>query len=275
MCRFVSFLGKRSMLMSQLIEKPENSLIKQSRCAKEGLHGINADGFGLAWYCHDIDPLPGVFKSTQPAWNDNNLRHIANKTQSSCFLAHIRASTVGDVNLSNCHPFSYKQFSFVHNGTIRGFNKIKRQLISLLEDELLFQIKGCTDSEYLFFLIMHFLNKTHDSNLEQAVTQAFHWVSEAQEACSDDFSRLNIVISDGKKMIATRFVNKGMDPLSVNYLLTNIRHPLEENPSNKKASCIIIASEPLTDYENNWSIIKTNHYLTVSSDTLEVDIKPF
>ena len=154
MCRFVAYLGKKSILLNELLVKPKNSLINQSRDAKEGRLGLNADGFGLGWYSHEIDKIPGVFKSTQPAWNDNNLKHLANKIKSSCFLAHVRASTVGDIVLNNCHPFSYHEYAFVHNGTIRFFDKIKRQIINELDDIIFSEIKAQTDSEHLFFLIM-------------------------------------------------------------------------------------------------------------------------
>ena len=43
--------------------------------------------FGLAWYEHAIDDIPGVFKSIRPAWNDNNLKSIAAKVKSKCFMA--------------------------------------------------------------------------------------------------------------------------------------------------------------------------------------------
>ena len=108
MCRLIGYRGKTSISLSELIEKPENSLIKQSLETKLGKKGINADGFGISWYNQDIDNTPGIFKSTQPAWNDNNLKHLCNKLLSNCFLGHVRASTVGDVTINNCHPFSYK-----------------------------------------------------------------------------------------------------------------------------------------------------------------------
>lgn len=85
MCRLIGYRGKTSILISELIEKPENSLIKQSLETKLGKKGINADGFGISWYNQDIDDTPGIFKSTQPAWNDNNLKHICNKILSNCF----------------------------------------------------------------------------------------------------------------------------------------------------------------------------------------------
>lgn len=271
MCRFVSYIGKTPLVISQLLDQPVNSLINQSRAARDGSHGINADGFGLAWYDASTGDGPGTFKSTQPAWNDSNLLHLADKIRSTCFLSHVRASTVGDVNFNNCHPFYYKQYSFVHNGTIRQFCKIKRALLNKLDDDLYEEIKGQTDSEHLFFLIMQFLKDNPEHTLAMAVQQAFNWVINQQEKADDGhYARLNIVITDGKQLIATRFVSKGKDPLSLNYSLNNtIARP--EDTTNAGAS-VIIASEPLTDYAPSWEELPVNHYLLVDDpyDTIQV-----
>lgn len=54
--------------------------------------------------------------------------------ESDCFLAHIRAATEGGVSLDNSHPFRYKQYLLMHNGGIRNFVKIKRDLINRLSN---------------------------------------------------------------------------------------------------------------------------------------------
>ena len=91
MCRFVSYIGHQKILLSELLEKPKNSLISQSRAAQESSFVLNADGFGVAWYDNSIDQFAGVFKSIRPAWNDNNLHHIASKIKSDCFIGHVRS----------------------------------------------------------------------------------------------------------------------------------------------------------------------------------------
>ena len=158
MCRFVAYLGINPIALARIIDYPSHSLIKQSRRAQLGKHNINADGFGIGWYNHNIDPTAGVFKSTQPAWNDQNLHHIVDKIQSTCFIGHIRASTVGNVDQLNCHPFSFDNLLFAHNGTIKDFAAIKRKLLRSLCDLSYFSIHGETDSEYFFALFHHILH---------------------------------------------------------------------------------------------------------------------
>lgn len=276
MCRFVSYIGEEKLLISDLIDNPSNSLINQSREARESKRALNADGFGLAWYNHKIDLDPGIFKSTQPAWNDSNLKHIANKIASTCFLGHIRASTVGDVTLNNCHPFYYKNYTFVHNGTISHFEKVRRSLINELDEDLFTEVKAQTDSEHLFFLIMHYLKHEPSSGLEKAVINAFKWIKNFQKSQDKDhFSRLNIVITDGRELIATRFVSKRKSTLSLHYTSTDLfneKHTCDGDHTKNKA--IVVASEKLTDYKKDWHEIPVNHFIHVQPD-LSFKVKPF
>jgi len=268
MCRFVSYIGNKPIIIKDLIEAPSNSLIKQSRHAKQGQHGINADGFGLAWYNKEIEDNPGIFKSIQPAWNDKNLIHLSSKITSNCFLGHVRASTVGDVEINNCHPFFHKQYCFVHNGTIRFFEKVRRDLMNELNDTYYGQIKSQTDSELLFFLIMQFLDLDPKHNLENSIISAFKQVLELQKNHDlDHFSRLNIVITDGSQMIATRFVSKNKEPLSLYYTTHGFFNSgTSKHLSYEQAEYVIIASEPLNDFDHEWNEISPNKYLTVKSD---------
>lgn len=277
MCRFVAYIGKKPILLKELLEKHNNSLINQSKEAREGINGLNADGFGLAWYDQDIEPEPGIFKSIQPAWNDANLKHIASKIKSSCFLGHVRASTVGDVSINNCHPFTYRKYAFVHNGTIRHFEKVRRPLMNQLDDEFFDAIKAQTDSEHLFYLIMQCLKHNPNYTLEQAVTNAFKYIVDWQKIeGKESFSRLNIVITDGNQLVATRFVTKGYDPLSLHYAIGHCVDESEDEHlliTGKKSGAVIIASEPLTDYAREWQEVPNNHSIVINPD-LSIHFKP-
>ena len=257
MCRFVAYLAKDPILLADLIEKPENSLIKQSRHARGTKTGLNADGVGVGWYDRNIDHLPATFKSILPAWNDENLKHLVTKVRSSCFVGHVRASTVGDVTLHNCHPFTYQQWLFAHNGTVRGFDKIKRKVISLLDEEIFKNIRGQTDSEYVLALIVNELKKFKIVTLEymlKATRQAIHQLNELQQLFNNNqIMKLNSVLTDGEQLIATRYVSdQNSEPLSLYYVVD--------------AGGITVASEPLTDYHTHWRELPLNHFLTADKD---------
>lgn len=267
MCRFVVYLGKEEIVLRQLLEDPENSLIKQSMNAKEGIHEVNADGFGVAWYNRSIDNEPGVFRSTRPAWNDYNLISMARKIESNCVLAHIRAATMGEITTYNCHPFSYKEYSFVHNGGIAHFEDLRRELVLELDEELFQAVKGQTDSEHLFFLIMQFLSQDKEKNLEQALLQGIKWVNDRQKNSSDEyFSGLNTAITDGKQLIVTRYCSKDHRPISLYYSTGKAKADSLDN--------LIVASEPLTNIAQDWVEIPLNHYIIFDLEN-GLEIKSF
>lgn len=267
MCRLVGFFGDQPILLKTILNDPENSLVRQSKSAKIGETGVNADGFGIGWYQTALDPTPAVFNSTQPAWNDDNLGHICSKTTSSCFIGHVRASTVGDVNPLNCHPFSYAQFLFAHNGTIREFDRIRRPLLERLSDACFFSIKGQTDSEHFFALLMDCLaqeGKTPTiSSMFEAFKQAVSVISTLQRKHSpESFTRINSILSDGKSMLATRYTsNLEVLPLSLYYSTT---------VGAKKS--IVIASEPLNNQPDIWQEVPPNHALLVN-ESHKISIK--
>ena len=80
MCRWLAYSGS-PVVPEQVLFKPRNSLVVQSRHSRLGAEMVNGDGFGLGWY--DADGRAGIYRSTEPAWNDANLQEIA---------AHARAT---------------------------------------------------------------------------------------------------------------------------------------------------------------------------------------
>jgi hypothetical protein len=74
MCRWLAYSGA-PVLLEDLLHKPKNSLVVQSLHSQLGAETTNGDGFGVGWY--GAGASPGVFRSTEPAWNDRNLRELA------------------------------------------------------------------------------------------------------------------------------------------------------------------------------------------------------
>jgi predicted glutamine amidotransferase len=101
-------------------------------------------------------PTPGVFHSTEPAWNDRNLHELADHISSANFFAHIRAAIGSSVQQTNCHPFRHDRWLFMHNGYINEFAAIKRDLAFAVDPSLYPKIERQTDSEMLFFLALTF-----------------------------------------------------------------------------------------------------------------------
>ena len=77
-----------------------------------------------------------------PAWNDQNLREIAAQVRTPLLFAHMRASTGTPVQRSNCHPFRHGRWLWMHNGALRGFHRLKRDLMVAVDPSLYRRHRG-------------------------------------------------------------------------------------------------------------------------------------
>lgn len=276
MCRFVTYLGK-PVVLSSVLSEPDNSLVKQSKHAKEMINtaAVNGDGFGIGWYQFDFDQSPGVFKSICPAWNDVNLDYLLPKVRSHCFLGHIRAAVHGGVDFGNSHPFHHGRYLFMHNGTVGGFQKVKRHLRHLLCDEVYSWVNGQTDTEHVAALFLQMLlGKYGNLSAERSVTQlaevleeTFNVLFELQRQYSDNVSALtvlNFVISDGNKTIVSRYCND-YDHASTLYYAVGSEYCCENSvcvmPKGEEVGAVLVASEKLDEKTTDWHEVPRNHML--------------
>tara|TARA_R110000868_G_scaffold158036_4_gene385906 strand:- start:74146 stop:74991 length:846 start_codon:yes stop_codon:yes gene_type:complete len=272
MCRFVSYIGK-PLQLSEVIAKPKDSLIKQSQAARESLYELNGDGFGVAWYKPKLTEQPGLYKSIEPAWNDENLNSLAHHMSSSCFLAHVRAATAGSLSRYNCHPYTYKQYSFMHNGSIEGFRHLKRDMINMMPEELFLNIKGQTDSEHFFHLLLTTLLQTKKPDFIKAIKTTLDIVAELQAKYKvKKANAINLVLSDGKRLIAMRYSSNPKQHkcptlyYSAGSVFTHTQkgcHMLP--PKHGKNEAIIITSEKLTDFAEEWQMVEPNTIVMVDA----------
>jgi glutamine amidotransferase len=157
MCRWLAYSGS-PIPLDTFLYRPKHSLIDQSQHSEMGAETTNGDGFGIGWY--PTDPIenrtPGTFRGILPAWSDRNLRDLAEHIRSPLFFAHVRASSGTAVQESNCHPFRHDRWLWMHNGGLRDFARMKRDLLGAVDPELYPDIEGTTDSEAMFFLALTF-----------------------------------------------------------------------------------------------------------------------
>ena len=167
MCRWLAYSGS-PVLIEDLLYKPENSLVVQSKHSRLGVETTNGDGFGVGWY--GPRETPGIYHSAEPAWNDRNLRELSAQASARRVFAHIRASTGSAVQQTNCHPFRHDQWLWMHNGAIFEFPLVKRDLTLAVAPELFPLIQGSTDSELFFYLALTFgLEKDPPAAVARAV----------------------------------------------------------------------------------------------------------
>lgn len=248
------------MLLDTILYKPAHSLIDQSLHSKLGVETTNGDGFGVGWYTQD-NGSPALLRDVGPAWNNRNLREMADHVTSSLFFAHIRASTGTAVQQSNCHPFRHGRWMFMHNGAISGFHLMRRDLTLLVDPALYADIEGTTDSEVMFFLALTF-------GLEQDPPTAVARMAGVVERAGRDHGvefplQMTLAITDGESIWAFRYSSAHASrSLFYSSRVDALRrlHPdvtfLQEISDETR----LIVSEPLGDLPGAWNEVPESSY---------------
>jgi glutamine amidotransferase len=261
MCRWLAYSGG-AVNLEELLFKPANSLVVQSKHSRMGATTTNGDGFGVGWY--GAGETPGVFRSTEPAWNDRNLRELAAIASSRRVFAHIRASTGSAVQQTNCHPFRHGNWLWMHNGVLAGFPTIKRDLAFAVEPALYPAIEGSTDSELLFFLALTF---GLESDPPAAVARAVGLVEEtARQHGIGDPVQMTVATTDGHNTWAFRYSSAHVSrSLFHSTDISTLRHQYPDNPELHDLSddARLIVSEPLGDLKGAWHEVPESSYVVV------------
>ncbi|MCA8959656.1 MAG: class II glutamine amidotransferase [Planctomycetes bacterium] len=276
MCRFLVYKG-REIFMSDLITRPEHSLIHQSFKAEERKEPLNGDGFGVGWYVPEVDPSPCVFTSVRPAWSERNLQRLAEKTRSGCLFAHVRAATPGThVMELNCHPFVYDRYLFMHNGSIAEFKSVKRAIRERLSDERYDWVAGTTDSELIFGLFLDRLLGASDGNGGDAMRAALIATIRELEAVLAEHavtrpSHFNFAVTDGVHVVATRYVTHSERQPPSLYVCRGEEFGVGDGSYRMQAAdgedqAVIIASEPITEDRTGWERIPGHHLISIDPD---------
>jgi ergothioneine biosynthesis protein EgtC len=261
MCRLMGYLGIPRFL-DTLILKPEHSLVVQSYQPRQMTAGLlNADGFGLGWY-HPQQLEPLIYRHTLPIWNDPNLSSLCRAIESSCVLANVRSATPGQgLQLSNCQPFQFGSLLGIHNGFIADFHQtLYRPIRDRLRDPSYQSIQGNTDSEHILALIWNDWQADPTVPLTTALQQSLKFILDSAQS---QFLRvgLNLIIGDGKSLIATRCAYPEVAP-SLYWLRDEVSFP----------GGVLLASEPLFD-SPDWISCPQNT-LVVIGDDLDIQTYP-
>lgn len=218
--------------------------------ARGGLTDEHKDGWGIAFY---RDQQAQVFLDEAPAAESRLAEAIYNTNlRSKTIIAHIRKATVGDVKLSNCHPFRRNLWGsdwlFCHNGDLKGFNP-------RLDGD--FIPEGDTDSELAFCYLLQQLNH----HLPQGISNAsalFQWLNQFSKTVAA-FGTFNIMLSNGEWLYTycstnLAYVERKFPFSRVTLIDRELSLDLGEH-NNQQDQMIVIATKPLTLNEN-WTVFQ-------------------
>ncbi len=244
MCRWVGYYGA-PIRPEELLYEPEHSLIHQSQASDFFENGVNGDGLGLGWYgsCEK----PGVYRNATPAWGDRNFRELCSQITSHLFLAHIRAATGTSVQQTNCHPFRWGRWVFVHNGFIADYTKLRRDLLLAVAPKYFENLYGTTDSELMFHLALTF-------GLEEEPLPALERMAGFIEQLGErngvkDPLQMTLGLSDGTRLYAVRYASgEVVNSLFVSETIDALRelYPKNERLQHLGPGARAVVSEPLT-----------------------------
>jgi len=261
MCRWLAYSGS-PVLLHDLLYKPENSLVVQSRHSRLGVEPVNGDGFGIGWDAGQNEP--GIYHCTEPAWNDRNLREISAQATAGRVFAHIRASTGSAVQQTNCHPFRHGRWLWMHNGSIAEFSSVKRDLMLAVGPDLFPDMEGSTDSEVFFYLALTF---GLEEDPPEAVARAVAFIEKTGRQHGVEYPiQMTVATTDGETTWAFRYSSEGMSrSLFHSNDISTLREQYPDNPMLDELSedARLVVSEPLGNLRGAWREVPESTCLVV------------
>ena len=251
MCRWMGYTGN-PIFLEELLIKPTHSLVVQSLSSTEGVENTNGDGFGVGWYGTE-QPTPGVYKSPQPGWNNRNLSSIAKHIRSSMFIAHARATTGTPVQQTNCHPFNHKNWLFVHNGLLRDYHLVKRDLVLEVEPKLFNNIEGTTDSEIMFNLALTFGLKKEPKAALERMTGLIEKIGRSQGVSNP--VQMTLGLTNGEQLFAVRYSSENQSRSLYHSNSMQSLQQLHPELIDFSSDARVVVSEPLNQMSDEWTAV--------------------
>jgi glutamine amidotransferase len=165
------------------------------------------------------------------------------------------------VQQTNCHPFRHGRWLWMHNGVIRDFPQVKRDLMLAVDPALYPQIEGSTDSETFFFLA---LTLGLEDDPPAAVEQAVGLIEVVGRRHGVEHPiQMTVATTDGQRVWAFRYSSEGQSrSLFYSTAVSTLRHQYPDNPVLHHLSdeTRVVVSEPLGDLAGAWNEVPESSY---------------
>ncbi len=293
MCRVLAYIGPEIPLKDLLLT-PSNSLVNQALDPEHypDLH-LAGWGFGI-WSEHLLKPEdPLLYRRPMAAFYDDNATRIIPSLQASTMLGHVRAAAYDSAAVivdENCHPFSFEGTPWIlaQNGDMPGWMPLQRELLQHCEDRYLKQMRGTTDTEFLYVLLLSLLEGDRDEDVQRAVETMVGLIAQAMADLGlPALTKMKMALVSPNRIIG---VNVGLGhqgetnpagewkklresgPGTDDYALSMLLEPMymmmgRHVPSDEasydfeacdedEATVAMFASEPLTEDESGWSNVE-------------------
>ena len=221
MCRHLAWLGGPRSL-HELVLAPAHGLLVQSYAPRRQQHGtMNADGWGVGFFVARR-PEPARWRSNRPLWADQSFGSVAPVISSPCVLAAVRSASAGmPLDETAVAPFQLGRWLLSHNGVV------DRTLLGPHP-----AAESMCDSAQLAAHLFDF-----------GPERVGEFVADVGKR--DPAARLNLLLTDGDRILATRWNNT----LSV----------------LRADDGVAVASEPYDD-DPRWVDVPDHHLVEVRGD---------
>ncbi len=202
MSRLLGYVANRADRMRDALHQ-ERAILKNDSAP------TSASGWGIGFY-HGDEVLHKK-RPTRPG-EPVNWEHIAGDVHTDCAVLHLRQPTVGDFRAENAHPFRMRQWLFAHQGTIDGFDGIRDSVAAGIPDFMRRNVRGQTDSEYLFHTLLSFLHDAGqldnpdvtETQTLPAISAAVALVERLAAEVGGKENSLSFILTNGRSMYALR-----------------------------------------------------------------------
>jgi predicted glutamine amidotransferase len=206
MCRLLAYVTAE--------EQPAADAVgRQTLVEFRSLARIHGDGWGAAWVSGSDPEGIAVQRSTTSAAIDPTFAATTEQMSARAAFLHLRWATPGlAVNPANTHPFLADGWAFAHNGVVRGSDRIE----ALLPARHRAALRGTTDSERYFRLVLHCAEQTGDvlTGLQRAAALIAHLAGPVS---------INAMLLSSSRLLAVQGL-RGVQP-PVAELLARVEHP--------------------------------------------------
>lgn len=259
MCRLYGLRATHPTTPTCELIDAQNSLLEQSAEDARGLS--NLDGWGMGHVLPDgsLD----CERQIDPAHGSEAYRRRASEIESICVVAHVRRATVGAPRLENTHPFRHDGALLVHNGHVGAFERVRPRLLEAMREGWADRIRGETDSEHVFALLMSRLDEGTPTAMSDVLART---VNDIRTWCEEEgtAAALNVIWVAGDVMVGSRLGRE------FHYVERDRayecpvcgHHHGPEDAEDYRA--VVVASERITD--ETWSEVEEGHVWWVDHD---------